>query len=200
MNLDVLFEGDAVDIHRIAEVLDGLGHPGRLDTIRGWGLHHQQRLYEAAKGLKPLSLDDFVPGGLSPLTEVIHWGKNSLAAFTHFQKRFCRPKDDEAQLFGYNENGEKWAIGPGYFVLHAPAEGRPAAEEGELDIDYTKTPTAKPESWPDIKTNDGGLGRVVYGGMVDVMRGISSHVSIGRAFRGGRFTENYFLLCREDPK
>jgi hypothetical protein len=199
VNLDVLFEGE-VDIHRIAEVLDGLGHPGRVATIRGWGLHHQARLYEAAKGLKPLTLDDYVPLGTEPLTEVIHWGKNSLPAFTHFQKRFCRPKEGEGELFGYNENGEKWAVGPGYFVIHAPKEGRPGVETGELDIDYTMTPGAKPDAWPPIKKNESGLGRVVYGGMVDVMRGISTHVSIGRAFRDGKFTENYFVLCREDPK
>lgn len=197
MNLDVLFEGE-VDIHRLAEVLDGLGHPGRLDTIRGWGLQHQAKLYEAAKGLKPLALSSFVPDGVEPLTEVVHWGKNSLPAFTHFQKRFCRPKDDETKLYGYNENGEKWAVGPGYFVLHAPESTRPEAEEGELDIDYTKTPDSKPEGWPPIKRNEGGLGRIVYGGMVDVMRGVSNHVSIGRAFRDGKFTENYFVLCRED--
>ncbi len=197
MNLDVLFEGE-VDIHRIAEVLDGLGHPGRLDTIRGWGLHHQEKLYEAAKGLKPLSLSYFVPDGVEPLHEVIHWGKNSLAAFTHFQKRFCRPKDDDTKLYGYNENGEKFAIGPGYFVLHAPESNRPDSQEGELDIDYTKIPDQKPESWPKIQGNDGMLGGIVYGGMIDVMRGISNHVSIGRAFRGGKFTDNYFVLCRED--
>jgi hypothetical protein len=198
MNLDVLFEGE-IDIHRIAEVLDGLGHPGRLATVRAWGLHHQAKLYEAAKGLKPLTLDCFVPENVDRLTEVIHWGKNSLPAFAHFQKRFCRPKSDDKSLYGYNENGEKWAIGPGYFVLHAPEESRPEVKEGELDIDYTKTPGEKPETWPEIKKNESGLGKVVYGGMVDVMRGISSHVSIGRAFRDGKFTENYFLLCRQDP-
>jgi len=198
VNLDVLFEGE-IDIHRIAEVLDGLGHPGRLATIRSWGLHHQARLYEAAKGLKPLTLSYFVPDDVDRLTEVIHWGKNSLPAFTHFQKRFCRPKDADDKLFGYNENGEKWAIGPGYFVVHEPEDKRPQAESGEIDIDYTLNVGDKPSTWPDIKTNESGLGKVVYGGMVDVMRGISSHVSIGRAFRGGKFTENYFLLCRQDP-
>ena len=61
------------------------------------------------------------------------------------------------------------------------------------------TPGEKPGAWPPIKKNESGLGKIVYGGMVDVMRGISSHVSIGRAFRDGKFTENYFLLCRQDP-
>jgi len=198
MNLDVLFEGE-IDIHRLAEVLDGLGHPGRLATIRGWHHEQQARLYEAVKGFKPLDLAYFVPDAVEPLTEVIHWGKNSLPAFTHFQKRFCKPDADAKELYGYNENGEKWAVGPGYFVMHAPLDGRPEAGEGEMDIDYTKTPDKKPDAWPKIAKNEGGLGRVVYGGMIDVMRGVSSHVSIGRAFRGGKFADNYFVLCREDP-
>ncbi|HEY2364808.1 MAG TPA: hypothetical protein VGH87_00435, partial [Polyangiaceae bacterium] len=171
MNLDVLFEGE-IDIHRIAEVLDGLGHPGRVATIRSWGLHHQSKLYDAVKGMKPLTLDYYVPSDTEPMTEVIHWGKNSLPAFTHFQKRFCRPKDEDKKLYGYNENGEKWAVGPGYFVMHEPEEKRPAVETGELDIDYTMTPGEKAEKWPPIKKNE-GLGKIVYGGMIDVMRGIS---------------------------
>jgi hypothetical protein len=198
MNLDVLFEGE-IDIHRLAEVLDGMGHPGRLATIRKWHLEHQARLYEAVKGFKPLDLAYFVPDGAPPLTEVVHWGMNSLPSFNHFQKRFCKPKEGATELYGYNENGEKWAIGPGYFVMHAPTDSRPEASEGELDIDYTQTPTSKPEKWPPIPKGQPGLGGVVYGGMIDVMRGVSQHVSIGRAFRGGKFADNYFVLCREDP-
>jgi hypothetical protein len=197
MNLDVLLEGE-IDVHRLAEVLDGLGHRGRVDTIRGWSHDQQARLYEAVKGFRPLTLSHFVPDDVAPMTEVIHWGKNSLPAFTHFQKRFCKPEGEDKEIYGYNQNQERWAIGPGYFVLHPPTDSRPEPSEGELDIDYTKTPSSKPESWPPIAGNESGLGRLVYGGMIDVMRGVSSHVSIGRAFRGGQFADNYFVLCRED--
>ncbi len=200
MNLDVLLEGD-IDLHRLAEVLDGLGHPGRLATIRGWSHDQQKRLYEAVKDFKPLTLADFVPDGTGPLTEVIHWGKNSLPAFTHFQKRFCKPKDEENILWGYNDNhegGHQFASGPGYFVVHTPARGD--AHAGEIDIDYTKLPPGKPDAWPAIKPNEAGISRFIYAGMVDVMRGISQHVSIGRAFKGGKFMDAYFVLCREDPK
>ena len=196
MNLDVLFEDD-IDVERLAEVLDGMGHPGRLATIRGWHLHHQARLYAAVKGLRPLTLAHFVPDSVGPLTEVIHWGMNSLPAFTHFQKRFCKPTAESKELYGYNENWHEFASSPGYFVLHEP-ESRPDVVPGELDIDYTKIPASKPESWPAIVPNETRLGRFIYAGMIDVMRGISQHVSIGRAFRGGKWTENYFVLCRED--
>ncbi len=204
MNLDVLFDtGPAgeIDLPRIAEVLDGLGHPGRLATIRAWTHDHQQRLYEAAKDFKPLTLTHFVPDDVAPMTEVIHWGKNSLPAFTHFQKRFCKPKDDDKTLFGYNDNHEgkhQFATGPGYFVVHAPE--RTEAEAGEVDIDYLKLPPAKPDAWPEIKPNEAGISRFIYAGMIDVMRGISNHVSIGRAFKGGKFMDAYFVLCREDTR
>ncbi len=201
MNLDVLFTDAEVDIERLAEVLDGLGHPGRLDTIRGWNHAHQEQLYEAAQGFKPLTLSHFVPDDVEPMTEVIHWGKNSLPAFTHFQKRFCKPKDTEGQLWGYNDNREghhQFATGPGYFIVHAPE--RSDASEGEIDIDYRKLPPGKPDAWPAIKPNEAGISRFIYAGMVDVMRGISQHVSIGRAFKGGAFMDAYFVLCREDRK
>jgi hypothetical protein len=33
--------------------------------------------------------------------------------------------------------------------------------------------------------------------MIDVLRGVSEHVSVGRAIKHGKETSNYFLLCRE---
>jgi len=203
MNLDVLIN-DEIELPRLAEVLDGLGHPGRLDTILHWDKRTQARLFEAAKGFRPLTLDHFVPPGTDALVEVIHWGHNSLPAFSHFQKRFCKPKpngDSHAnELWGFNHNSFEFASGHGYFVIHPPE--RKDALEGELDIDYYKVPPAKPESWPPIKPNESltSLSPIIYAKMIDVMRGISEHVSIGRAIRGGKWTENYFVLCREDPK
>ncbi len=201
MNVDVLLDKKDLDLNRLAEVLDGLGHPGRLDTIRGWDKDVMARLYEAVKGHKPLTLDDFVPPSVDPLVEVIHHGKNSLPAFTHFQKRFCKPKVEQgaepaAELWGYNHQTMAPVTGPGYYVTHLPA-GRDGAE-GEVDIDYTKLPPGKPEAWPPILSNDARLGRFVYAGMIDIMRGISTHVTIGRALKGGKFMDAWFVLCRED--
>jgi len=86
-----------------------------------------------------------------------------------------------------------WATGPGYFVT------RPADDaDGEIDIDYCLLPTQKVESWPEIVPQESRLGRFVYSGMVDRLRRVSSHVTIGRAIIKGKATHNYFLLCRED--
>jgi hypothetical protein len=206
MHLDSFFEGDGIDLHRLAEVLDGMGHAGRVETVRRWGKREQARLYEAIKGHMPLTLDYFVPGTLDPLVPVIHEGKNSLPAFTHFQKRFCKPKeksgDTKEELWGYNEGSAESMLeikpftGPGYFCVHTP-EGRDGSE-GEIDIDYRKIPSAKPESWPEIIPNEAKLGRFIYAGMVDVMRGLSNHVSIGRAMKGGKWMDAWFVLVRQD--
>jgi hypothetical protein len=48
-----------------------------------------------------------------------------------------------------------------------------------------------------VKRNDQGLSRFVYANMVDYLRRVSSHVVIGRAYKGGKEMPNYFILCRE---
>ena len=41
------------------------------------------------------------------------------------------------------------------------------------------------------------LGRFVYGFMIDTLRRVSEHVTIGSAARKGRDMGSWFLLCRE---
>jgi phosphodiesterase/alkaline phosphatase D-like protein len=41
------------------------------------------------------------------------------------------------------------------------------------------------------------LQRFVYARMDDFLRKVSAHVSIGRAWRNHKVTDNYFVLCRE---
>lgn len=202
MDLSVLL--DPLDLPRLTQVLDELGHLGRVDTVRGWDGATMALLYEAIKGYQPLTLDYFVPAEMPPLTEVIHHGKNSLPAFTLFQKRFCKPSGDEkGKLWGYNHNPAfvTWFAGAGYYVAHD-------WEPGEICVDYTLVPPGKPESWPGaVEKNERGLGpRAVYGNMVDIMRGLSKNVSIGRARRckesgkpeSSEWMDAWFVLCRED--
>ena len=53
---------------------------------------------------------------------------------------------------------------------------------------------------PDIVPNEARLGRFVYAGMKDYMRRVSEHVSIGRAYKGGKPMNAWFVLCREDAE
>lgn len=193
MDVSVFLE-PKLDLTRIAELLDGLGHEGRVHTAGTWSKRQQAEIFEAAKGFRPLTLDHLVPAGTDPLVQVIHDGRNTLPMFSRFQKRFCRPDDPEAKdlLWGYNHGSTMPYTGPGYFVTKP-------GDDGELVIDYRELPPKKPGAWPPILPNSARLGMFVYQGMVDYLRGISEHVSIGRAWKKGEMMDAWFVLVRNDP-
>lgn len=199
MKLRTLLLGhhDDHSIPRIGEALDRMDAKSRLAVTRSATREDMATLWELMKD-QAVDADFFVPSGTEPLKEVIHEGKNSLPAFTHFQKRFCRADDDSGDVYGYNHGSTEWLTGPGYFVAHSAA--------GEKDppsdylIDYTRVPPKKPDGWPEIRDNDGGIGALVYGRMKDYMRKVSTHVSIGKAYKQGKELGAYFLLCRQDPE
>jgi hypothetical protein len=186
-----LLKRDRPDRRAIAAYLDSLTHAGRMAEITKLsGPRLQRRLWAAAGDAPVATLADMVPADSAPLREVIFHGKNSLPAFTLFQKRFCRPARGADELWGYNHQALAWLTGPGYFVVHEDRK-RGAA------IDYREVPPERPPSWPDVKTNDRGFSRFVYKDMVDYMRRVSQHVFIGAATRNGVELGNYFILCRE---
>jgi len=193
MDVTVLLE-PTIDLKRLSEVLDGLGHEGRVHTIRGWGKKRQAELFETAKDHLPIDLDFLVPPSIGPLVEVIHEGKNTLPVFTHFQKRFVKLEGEESPIGGYNHQTMSPVTGPGYFVVNKGA----GEHEGELAVDYTMVPKHKPAGWPAIQANEGGLGALVYGGMIDYLRALSTHVSIGRAYKKGKAMDAWFSLVRKD--
>ncbi|RIL04617.1 MAG: hypothetical protein DCC71_13475 [Proteobacteria bacterium] len=179
----------------IARALDDMTHAERVSAIRAAGRAEQKRLYDAVAAQRELRMTDMVPAAVAAMRPVRHYGKNTLPAFTHFEKRFCRPEDADAaapaQLWGYNEGSMRWLTGPGYFVLR----GDP--ERGELLVDYNLVPPAHPPEWPALRRNEQGLSRFVYGFMIDRLRGVSQHVTVGSAARKGKDLGSWFLLCRE---
>ncbi len=197
--LDTLLLGHDDDrkVERITEALDAMSPKGRLAAVRGMSKATMIRLWSLFEDVNEVDADFFVPSSIDPLVEVIHHGKNSLPAYNFFQKRFCRADDDSDDLYGYNHQDNAWITGPGYYVAHASEENDPTRISPYL-IDYTRAPPKKVDAWPEIISNKAKLGRFVYAGMKDYMRGISEHVSVGKAVRGGKETENYFMLCRED--
>jgi hypothetical protein len=195
-----------LDLPRLAKDLDELGHAGRLWAVNQWTRANMATLWDAVKGLRPLTLDDFVPPAVAPYAQVVHHGKNSLPAITHFQKRFARPKQpppgDGSEpadlLIGFNVQAFSAVTGPGYFVAYSDASA--GAEAGEVALDHTQLPKEQPQGWPALVPNSARLGRFVYAGIVDVVRGLSSHVSIGRVRRAGGWLDAWFLLVREDAR
>jgi hypothetical protein len=179
----------------LAALLDGLSHEERVAWVHGVGRADQRRLYEAAAGFLPLALADLVPPTRAEGETVRHFGKNTLPAFTWFEKRFCRPAGEDPQhpgrLYGFNFQTMAWLTGPGYYVAYAdPA--RP-----EVLVDYREVPPAAPAGWPPVRRNEVGAGRFVYGFMVDRLRRVSEHVTIGSAARKGKDLGSWFLLTRE---
>ncbi len=196
MDVSVLLE-PTIDLERLAEVLDGLGHEGRVHTTRTWNKRRQAAIFEAAKG-RSIDLDFLVPPSMGPLVEVIHDLHNTLPLFSDSQKRFCRlPEGEEFKVAGYNHASTNPMTGPGYFVVRE-AEAGDGDHVGELAIDYTKLPKHKPAGWPEIRDNNGGIGSLVYGNMIDYMRKVSTHVSIGRATKKGKTMDAWFTLVRKD--
>lgn len=190
-NLDAQLRGGHIDLPELGRWLDGLTPAARLAAVRSLTAMAQARLYEAAKGYRKLTLEDMVPDNVEPMREVVHEGKNSLPAFTTFAKVFCRPKGELQEVWGYNRSGPlvERAVGPGYFVAYeGPGD--------ELLIDYTRLPKSKPVGWPEIIPNHERLSRFVYSGMIDALRAVSTHVSIGRAIKNGKVQDNWFVLTR----
>jgi hypothetical protein len=186
------FAKDPLEIDALARYLDSLTHAQRMNELCKLGAPDQARLFEAVQGFRPLALEHFVPQATPPLHEIIHGGSNSLPMFRRFEKRFCRPPEGKSseRLWGYNHQSTSFATGPGYFVCYAKGAG-------EVLIDYLQVPEGPPPAgWPKILPNSAGLSRFIYHQTQDTIRGVSAHVSVGRASRGGKPMDNWFVLSR----
>ncbi len=199
--LTSLLADPGADIEAIAAWLDRRDPPDRLAALRGLRRDEQRTLYDRAAPAAPLDLAFFV-GEAAARGEVVHDGINTLplpAPLRRFQKRFSRPEHGSPRLFGYNEGPTRRVIGPGYFVALATA-GRPTwTDRGGVVIDYFQVPDGSvPPGWPPVVDNDRRLQRFVYHRTRDFMRRVSTHVSIGAAWKSERALDHYFVLCRRD--
>ncbi len=190
--VDSLFPKKQVDIDDLATRLDAMSSEERLGWMRKQNLASQAGIWAAAAG-RGVTLEHLVPPEVPSGLEVIHEGKNSLPVFSLFQKRFARDAKSGGMIFGYNEGSTRKLIGPGYFIAEYDDVRM------EVGVNYYRVPpedTVLPEGWPQIVTNEEGLQRFVFSTMVDYLRVVSSHVSIGRASKANKEQNNYFLLCR----
>ncbi len=180
----------------IRTLLDDTDHASRVAATRRLGRAEQRALYAAVDGALPLALADVVPPSVPDWTEVRHYGKNTLPVFTHFEKRFCRPRGEDAAkpgaLYGFNFQTMAPVTGPGYFTAVEDPQ------RAEVLVDYRRVPDEHPPGWPEPRSNERGLSRFVYGFMVDTLRRVSEHVTIGSAARKGRDMGSWFVLVRED--
>ncbi|MFU8805977.1 MAG: hypothetical protein ACNA8W_19355 [Bradymonadaceae bacterium] len=190
-----IVKAETIDLATLAAAFDAASPEQRVAAIRGFNPKIQRRLFDAAEGRR-VTIDQIVPPDTAPLREVIHEGQNTLPAFRAFQKRFCRPSaehtpDNRGVLWGYNHQAMAGFTGPGYFVTYDDQD------TGEVVVDYRELPPERPETWPEIIDNKAKLGRFVYHGMVDRLRRVSEHVTIGRAYKGKPMSA-WFILVRQD--
>jgi hypothetical protein len=185
--------GEDAPAQRIADFFDALDQRDRIGAVRSLAGAQQAKLWRRVDGSGALSLDDLVPKTTPMLTPVRHYGRNSLAIFSLFEKRFYRCPEP-VQVAGANFQTLSPLTGPGYFVV------RDDPARHELLVDYNVLPTTKPIEWPSVVSNERGVSRLIYGFMVDTLRRVSKHVTIGRAARRGKTMNTWFVLCREEQR
>ncbi len=192
MSLADLIASSSVTAVTLAAHLDALPSEVRLSQVLALGAASQARLFEIVEGARRFTLDDLAPAATPALTGVRHEGRNSLLLFTRFAKVFAVPDGATATIerWGYNATSAlvSTAVGPGYFVT--------VQQGDEVLVDYTRLPEKPLVGAPPILSNAARLSRFVYHQTKDVVRGVSQHVSIGRAWRGTRRLDNWFVLCR----
>ena len=194
--LKALLERPSPDLAEIAALLDSLSLADRIAAVRELnGTKLQGALWKAAAAAPPVTVDEMVPPDYPRQRAVIFHGKNSLPAFTDFEKICFRPADADAGnvAWGYNETRIRPVIGPGYYVLHDTTGNR----LGGAAFDYTQVPPRGLPSWPPVKANDTGVTQFIYGNMIDYMRRVSSDVFIGSAVKGSKEMGSYFVVVRE---
>ena len=203
MELSELVDADATSIDQVASYLDGCDAQRREREVLALDRKRQRKLFELASAAPPLELSHFVPGDVERGQQVRHRGRNTLplpGKHRYFEKRFCLPHDGSERLFGYNEAPSKGMLGPGYFVAHSTAQEPSWTPRGAVVVNYLRVPApadSLPPQWPRLVPNTRGLQRFVYHGTRDFMRRVSSHVSIGAAYKGEKALDHYFVLIRE---
>lgn len=201
VDLKSLVLDTSTDIRAIADALDKASPSERGEAALSLNRAEQRALYDKAAASPPLTLLDFVPEDRQPLSQVRHFGRNTLPMMRRlqlFEKRFCRPEDRSDRLFGYNQSPFIGTIGPGFFVAVKTNGHSGWTERGAIVVDYFQVPDGRVDSqWPPVIPNTQGLQKFVYHRTRDFMRRVSAHVTIGAAYKVEKKLDHYFVLVRE---
>jgi len=201
LDLKALLANESTTLDAIAAALDGASPSERKEAALSLNRSEQRALYRKAARARGLVMDDFVPADRAPLEPVRHYGRNTLPMprkLQLFEKRFCRPESGGERLFGYNQSPFIGTVGPGFFVAIKTAGNSVWEERGAIVVDYFQVPDGPvAKGWPPVIPNTQGLQKYVYHRTRDFMRRVSSHVSIGAAYKVEKALDHYFVLVRE---
>ena len=196
LTLASLTRDPSVTSRGVASLLNRLSLAEAITAVRSLsGRRVQAVLWRLAAENPAVSVADLVPRDHPPMRPVVFHGKNSLPAFTHFEKICCRPPSSTHAnvLWGYNETPIRRLIGPGYYVVQDMADN----PFGGAAFDYRSLPATRPPGWPPIRANSVGLSRFIYNDTVDYVRRLGDDVFIGSATRKQRELGNFFILVRQ---
>lgn len=193
MRLSSLLRSNDVTPAALAAHLDALTETQRVAEAIALNGDEQAKLFEVVQGARRFTLDELAPSSAPALRGVTHEGRNSMLAFTRFAKVFAVPDDVSratGERWGFNRTSRfvTTTVGPGYFVT--------VQQGDEVLVDYTRLPPRPLIDAPAILDNASRFSFFVYNRTRDVVRGVSKHVSIGRASRNGKQLDNWFVLCR----
>lgn len=201
MDLKALLTNDSTTLVAIADALDVASPSERLAAVHSLNRDEQRKLFRKAGASRGLTMSDFVPDARAPLEQVRHFGRNTLflpKKLQLFEKRFCRPESGNERLFGYNQSPFIKTVGPGFFVAVKTAGNTTWEERGAVVVDYFQVPDGPVvKTWPPVIPNTQGLQKFVYHKTRDFMRRVSTHVSIGAAYKVEKALDHYFVLVRE---
>jgi hypothetical protein len=188
MTLNDLLATPGVTPERVQAHLASLSGEERVRQATRLDRRHHKTLWNLSAATEPLRLEEVVAPDRKPLDPVPFEGQNNQPIYRPFKKVFYRTPG--GTIGGYNDSPAAWFAGPGYYVLRRDDSG--------TYVDYTEVPTEKPSAWPPIRPNDVGISQFVYGHMKDYLRRVYGRVVIGRAYRKGKPTPNYFVLARPE--
>ena len=168
------------DLAAFRAALAALPIDERANVMHGLPKREMRKLWD--EGL-PLTLGEMIGAD----GEIIrHEGQNDLLpGFDRFEKHVVA-RAGGAQ--GINVQRFAWVTGPGHFTVRAEGE--------EVWFDYTTLAASVPAEWPALVPNDRGVGRLVYGGMIDRVRKVVDGMVVGKVFRAGKPEDHYFMLVR----
>jgi hypothetical protein len=188
MTLNELLAKPGVTPAEVQQHLASLSGEERVRQATQLDRRHQKTLWDLSASTEPVRLEEVVAPDRPPLDPVPFEGQNNQPIYRPFRKVFYRTHD--GAIGGYNESPAAWFAGPGYYVLKRDDSG--------TYVDYTDLPAEKPSPWPAIRPNDTGIPQFVYGNMKDYLRRVYGRVLIGRAYRRGKATPNFFVLARPE--
>jgi hypothetical protein len=188
MTLNELLNTPNPTPERVQAHLAALSGEERVRQATQLERRHQKTLWDLSAATEPIRLEEVVTPEQAPLDPVPFEGQNNQPLYRPFKKVFYRTPS--GAIGGYNDSPAAWFAGPGYYLLKRDDSG--------IYVDYTEVPREKPASWPPIRPNDTGISQFVYGHMKDYLRRVYGRVLIGRAYRKGKATPNYFVLARPE--